>query len=101
MIFNRDKIIESELSKLKEVKAIVSEEKESILELNEDGKYIVCYDPLDGSSLVDVNLSVGSIFGDISGVTYRRGYYCSGYLYMDQSDLFTKKLVKTQNYYSV
>jgi sedoheptulose-bisphosphatase len=28
-----------------------------------DGEYAVCYDPLDGSSLVDVNLAVGSIFG--------------------------------------
>jgi fructose-1,6-bisphosphatase I len=28
-----------------------------------DGEYLVAYDPLDGSSLVDVNLSVGSIYG--------------------------------------
>lgn len=28
-----------------------------------DGPYAVCYDPLDGSSLVDVNLSVGTIAG--------------------------------------
>lgn len=27
-----------------------------------DGKYIVCMDPLDGSSNIDVNVSVGSIF---------------------------------------
>lgn len=28
-----------------------------------DGEYAVAHDPLDGSSLVDVNLAVGSIFG--------------------------------------
>mgnify|MGYP005664714627 FL=1 len=31
--------------------------------VNENGKYLIGFDPLDGSSLVDVNLSVGSIFG--------------------------------------
>ncbi len=27
------------------------------------GKFVVAYDPLDGSSLVDANLTIGSIFG--------------------------------------
>lgn len=58
-----DYIIEEELAKLKEVKAVASEEREGIDVLNEFGKYIIAYDPLDGSSLVDTNLSVGSIFG--------------------------------------
>lgn len=58
-----DLIIEKELSKLTSVKSIVSEEKEDAMNFHSDGKYTVCYDPLDGSSLVDVNLSVGSIFG--------------------------------------
>jgi len=62
-----DKIIEEELSGLKDVKAVVSEEKEDILELNSKGEYIICYDPLDGSSLIDANLSVGSIFGIYKG----------------------------------
>jgi len=58
-----DDIIEKEFSKLKTIKNIVSEEKEDIFEINENGEYLVAYDPLDGSSLIDVNLSVGSIFG--------------------------------------
>ena len=58
-----DEIIEKEFSKLKNVKNIVSEEKEDIFDINENGEYLVAYDPLDGSSLIDVNLSVGSIFG--------------------------------------
>jgi len=31
------------------------------LPANNQGEYLVAYDPLDGSSLVDVDLSVGSI----------------------------------------
>ncbi|MDB4257382.1 class 1 fructose-bisphosphatase [Arcobacteraceae bacterium] len=58
-----DKVIEKNFKKLKSVKRIVSEEQENIVEINEDGKYLIAYDPLDGSSLVDVNLSVGSIYG--------------------------------------
>src|SRR5699024_10669416 len=42
---------------------IISEENEGIVDLeNDGGKYIVYMDPLDGSSNIDVNVSVGSIF---------------------------------------
>lgn len=58
-----DQIIEKEFKKVSCIKTISSEEKEDFQHLNKDGIYTVCYDPLDGSSLVDVNLSVGSIFG--------------------------------------
>ena len=58
-----DIIIERIFKQLPTVKAIVSEEQESIINLNKDGEYLIAYDPLDGSSLVDVNLSVGSIYG--------------------------------------
>ncbi|RBQ31970.1 class 1 fructose-bisphosphatase [Arcobacter sp. FW59] len=58
-----DKIIEEIFAKIPTIKAIVSEEQDEIKNINENGKYLIAYDPLDGSSLVDVNLSVGSIFG--------------------------------------
>ncbi len=58
-----DEIIESYFKKLSNVKAIVSEEQESVIDINQNGEYLIAYDPLDGSSLVDVNLSVGSIYG--------------------------------------
>lgn len=58
-----DIIIENIFKQIPSIKAIVSEEQDSIIELNKDGKYLIAYDPLDGSSLVDVNLSVGSIYG--------------------------------------
>ena len=58
-----DLIIEEELSHIASVHTLASEEKEEIMLINNDGKYLIGFDPLDGSSLVDVNLSVGSIFG--------------------------------------
>ena len=57
-----DIIIEKAFASVAMVKNLVSEEKEGVLELNAEGRYTICYDPLDGSSLVDVNLSI--IFGD-------------------------------------
>lgn len=45
--------------------AMVSEEIDDIISISEDypkGKYLLCFDPLDGSSNVDINLSVGTIF---------------------------------------
>ncbi|MCW8895166.1 MAG: class 1 fructose-bisphosphatase [Sulfurimonas sp.] len=58
-----DMIIEEEFSSVASIHTIASEEKEKEMLMNKDGKYFIAYDPLDGSSLVDVNLSVGSIFG--------------------------------------
>ncbi|NOQ29977.1 MAG: class 1 fructose-bisphosphatase [Helicobacteraceae bacterium] len=58
-----DMIIEEEFSKIDSIHTIASEEKEKEMLLHEDGKYLIAFDPLDGSSLIDVNLSVGSIFG--------------------------------------
>ena len=62
-----DMIIEEEFSKVSSVHTIASEEKTHEELMHEDGKYFIAYDPLDGSSLVDVNLSVGSIFGIYDG----------------------------------
>ncbi len=62
-----DMIIEEEFSRVSSVHTIASEEKEHEELLHSDGKYFIAYDPLDGSSLVDVNLSVGSIFGIYEG----------------------------------
>ncbi|MDX5347562.1 MAG: class 1 fructose-bisphosphatase [Hymenobacteraceae bacterium] len=46
-----------------EVCAIISEEDDDIIQTgNTKGKYIVAMDPLDGSSNIDVNVSIGTIF---------------------------------------
>jgi fructose-1,6-bisphosphatase len=57
-----NKIIENHLKDNPLVGIIASEELPDEIRLG-DGEYGVCFDPLDGSSLVDVNLAVGSIFG--------------------------------------
>jgi len=42
---------------------VISEENDGVVRLNSSGgKYIVYLDPLDGSSNIDVNVSIGSIF---------------------------------------
>lgn len=58
-----DLIVEEEFSKARTINTIISEEQEHTLVMNENARYFVAFDPLDGSSLIDVNLSVGSIFG--------------------------------------
>lgn len=44
---------------------LVSEENETVIEIDTErqGKYIVTFDPLDGSSNIDCLVSIGSIFG--------------------------------------
>ena len=75
-----DLIIEEAFAKVDVVKDLVSEEKEGVLNLHSDGKYTICYDPLDGSSLVDVNLSVGSIFGIYEGELRGENLVASAYV---------------------
>lgn len=49
-----------------EVCGLASEEKEGVIEFKSgyavDGQYVVAIDPLDGSSNIDVNVSIGTIF---------------------------------------
>jgi len=44
---------------------LASEEDDDPIEvaIENQGKYVVCFDPLDGSSNIDANVSIGSIFG--------------------------------------
>ncbi len=58
-----DMIIEEEFSKIASINSIASEEKEAAVQFHKQSPYFIAYDPIDGSSLLDVNLSVGSIFG--------------------------------------
>jgi fructose-1,6-bisphosphatase I len=41
----------------------VSEERGEVTVLPDGGPYVVAYDPLDGSSNIDANVSIGTIFG--------------------------------------
>jgi len=40
-----------------------SEERPYLTKLNENGKFFVTFDPLDGSSIIDSNLAIGTIAG--------------------------------------
>jgi len=64
-----DQIVHDKLKNSGVVGVIASEEQEDEIKLG-DGEYGVAHDPLDGSSLIDVNLAVGSIFG-----IYRTGTF--------------------------
>lgn len=44
------------------VAAVASEEEDDFVPCNEAGAYLVLFDPLDGSSNIDVNISIGTIF---------------------------------------
>lgn len=53
-----------------------SEERAYLTNLCEGGEYIVTFDPLDGSSIIDTNFTIGSIFaiwpaGDLNQMTGR------------------------------
>lgn len=54
------------LEKGGEVCAMASEENDDMITLqgaySKNGKYVICIDPLDGSSNIDVNVSIGTIF---------------------------------------
>ncbi|MDF1579385.1 MAG: class 1 fructose-bisphosphatase [Desulfuromonadales bacterium] len=64
-----DRILRKRLAHSGVVANIVSEEQPEIVPLSPDceGKFSVAYDPLDGSSLVDVNLAVGTIVSIYAG----------------------------------
>lgn len=44
------------------VRGLASEEEDHVVEVSANGQYLVCFDPLDGSSNIDINSLVGTIF---------------------------------------
>lgn len=62
-----DDIIRQHLCESNLTASFGSEEQDDIIELDASLPFSVVYDPLDGSSLVDVNFAIGSIFGIYAG----------------------------------
>lgn len=58
-----DSILFDHLTASGVVYAASSEERPHLVKLNEDGKFFVTFDPLDGSSIIDSNLAIGTIAG--------------------------------------
>ncbi|ERA59597.1 fructose-1,6-bisphosphatase [Helicobacter pylori GAM117Ai] len=57
-----DKFLEETFLSLEKVKSVFSEEKETPV-TKENGSYLIAYDPLDGSSVMEANFLVGTIIG--------------------------------------
>ncbi len=57
-----DKFLEENFLSLENVKSVFSEEKETPV-TKENGSYLIAYDPLDGSSVMETNFLVGTIIG--------------------------------------
>ena len=62
-----EEIIQNHLKACPFVASFCSEELDAIQDGHADGLYSVFYDPLDGSSLVNVNFSIGTIVGIYEG----------------------------------
>ncbi len=91
------------LSNGRHVAGLASEEEEDFLDFSKstpDAKYIVCIDPLDGSSNIDANVAVGTIFSVYARVSQggsltsrdflQRGskQVCAGYILYGSSTVF-------------
>ncbi|WP_367694414.1 class 1 fructose-bisphosphatase [Helicobacter pylori] len=57
-----DKFLEETFLSLENIKSVFSEEKETPI-TKENGSYLIAYDPLDGSSVMEANFLVGTIIG--------------------------------------
>lgn len=55
-------LIKDCLAAIPSVRGMASEEETDPVPANNDGKFLVLFDPLDGSSNIDVNVTVGTIF---------------------------------------
>ncbi len=76
-----DKLLQEMLLELPCVKGICSEEQaEIVYSQNTQAPYLVAYDPLDGSSLFDSNLSIGTIFGIYNEKLEADSLIASGYI---------------------
>ena len=71
-----DEVFISALLSSGECCGVATEENENEIVFSDkfasNGKYVVCIDPLDGSSNIDYNVSVGTIFSIYRRITPRR-----------------------------
>lgn len=70
--FANEVLIKS-LNSSQSIAVMGSEENEEIILSNPDAKYIILFDPLDGSSNIDVNINIGTIFSIYRKIQDRPG----------------------------
>lgn len=76
-----NRIFKEALLSIPGVKGICSEEEDNIVySNNEGGIYMIAFDPLDGSSIIDSNFAVGSIFGIYNEELSAKNLIVSGYV---------------------
>jgi fructose-1,6-bisphosphatase len=66
-------ILKDKLLQLPLIAGIASEEEDLPVAGNEGGRFLVLFDPLDGSSNIDVNVSVGTIFSILELLAGKEG----------------------------
>lgn len=64
-----NRIMIDTLSSNPAIAGLASEEEDSFVNANSDGQFLVLFDPLDGSSNIDVNISIGTIFSVLAKPT--------------------------------
>jgi fructose-1,6-bisphosphatase I len=77
-----DELLINELGKKGIVKTITTEEQSEILEFDSSTDIGLTIDPLDGSSLIGINLTVGTIVGIYHGNVRRQGKDMAGAMYI-------------------
>ena len=85
------------------VHTVISEENQLSIFNNQNGKYLVAIDPLDGSSNIDVNIAVGTIFGIYNNteVFSGRDLVAAGYFMYGSSTNLVLSDGKTTNIYTL
>ncbi|MBA3045113.1 MAG: fructose-1,6-bisphosphatase [Candidatus Thermoplasmatota archaeon] len=84
-----DEVLIADLKASGLVKYLASEEQPEILEFDSAGNFGVTMDPLDGSSLIGVNLAVGTIIGIYRGNVLAPGNTMVGAMYVLYGPLTT------------
>lgn len=94
-----NQLLKDMLSDDDSVRCIASEEEDNVVLVNENAPYIVAFDPLDGSSNIDINGQIGTIFtiyharndvpadSDLQFAQQGRKQVCAGYILYGPSTL--------------
>ncbi len=85
-----DKILVDRLRDLPSVASLSSEERDEVIDCHPDGRFSITFDPLDGSSLMGINLTVGTIVGIFrSSHPFVKGSDLAGAMYILYGPLTT------------
>lgn len=80
-------LIKQTLRAMPQVKGLASEEESDAVACNPGGEFLVLFDPLDGSSNIDVNVTVGTIFSVLQSEPDADPTYESTYLQCGREQL--------------